>query len=184
MFGSNGNLTSLDYRWHWIHFWDWNPIYGNLLDYIHIERVWDESAFCFGNDLVFTEKFCARSKVPQTICSWLFIWVSDWVFEFNKTLGNGPRWDRRFGIDWNTVDLDSQCCTLSQDLKLKDWQQNDKIQKICCSFDEEENQRQKSFVENEFFISREPGTALHLCLLLFSELSPLHCNTSSIWLTA
>ena len=27
MFGSNGNLTSLDYRWHWIHFWDWNPIW-------------------------------------------------------------------------------------------------------------------------------------------------------------
>ena len=124
MFGSNGNLTSLDYRWHWIHFWDWNPIYGNLLDYIHIERVWDESPFCFGNDLVFTEKFCARSKVPQTICSWLFIWVSDWVFEFNKTLGNGPRWDRRFGMEHygpGHCPMDSQCmqcCIPSKDLKL------------------------------------------------------------------
>ena len=124
MFGSNGNLTSLDYRWHWIHFWDWNPIYGNLLDYIHIERVWDESPFCFGNDLVFTEKFCERSKVPQTICSWLFIWVSDWVFEFNKTLGNGPRWDRRFGMEHHGpghCPVDSQCmqcCIPSKDLKL------------------------------------------------------------------
>ena len=124
MFGSNGNLTSLDYRWHWIHFWDWNHIYGNLLDYIHIERVWDESPFCFGNDLVFTEKFCERSKVPQTICSWLFIWVSDWVFEFNKTLGNGPRWDRRFGMEHHgpgQCPMDSQCmqcCIPSKDLKL------------------------------------------------------------------
>ena len=55
MFGSNGNLTSLDYRWHWIHFEIEIP-YGNFHDYIHIERVWDENTFCFGNDLVFTEK--------------------------------------------------------------------------------------------------------------------------------
>ena len=130
MFGSNGNLTSLDYRWHWIHFWDWNPIWKSSWLHSHWASLrWKH--FLFRKWFSFHWKKSVRGQKFHKQ------FVAHSSFEFQIEYLNCSRpctTHKAAGLDGivglvytihmerNGPGQSMQCCIPSQDLQLKDWQ--------------------------------------------------------------